>query len=137
MRKKLSYIALICARGGSKGIPKKNEKLLQETTVRRFMGLAGIPAVIWWAPLSLDIWPSLICFCLAGVSAQFCLPRSFGLAQASLVSPILFFRLPIVAAIAYYAFDQETEVWTWIGAFVIVISTTWMARRETAQNKKI
>ena len=24
---------------------KKNEKLLQETTVRRFMGLAGIPAV--------------------------------------------------------------------------------------------
>jgi len=99
--------------------------------------LAGIPAVIWWAPLSLDIWPSLICFCLAGVSAQFCLTRSFGLAQASLVSPILFFRLPIVAAIAYYAFDQETEVWTWIGAFVIVISTTWMARRETAQNKKI
>ena len=32
----MSYIALICARGGSKGIPKKNEKLL-----------AGMPLIGW------------------------------------------------------------------------------------------
>ena len=32
----MSYIALICARGGSKGVPKKNEKLL-----------SGVPLVGW------------------------------------------------------------------------------------------
>ena len=32
----MSYIALICARGGSKGIPRKNEKLL-----------AGVPLIAW------------------------------------------------------------------------------------------
>ena len=92
--------------------------------------LAAIPAAIYWAPVSNDIWPQLIGFCIAGVTAQFCLTRSFGIAQASLVSPILYFRLPLVAVIAYYAFGQQTEIWTWIGAGIIVLATTWMARIE-------
>ena len=92
--------------------------------------LAGIPAVIYWAPVSPDIWPHILGFCIAGISAQFCLTRSFGIAEASLVSPILFFRLPIVAVIAYYAFNQQSEIWTWIGAGIIALATTWMARIE-------
>ncbi len=92
--------------------------------------LAAIPAVIYWEPVSLDIWPLLLAFGIAGISAQYCLTRSFSLAEASLVSPILFFRLPIVAVISWYAFDQLTEIWTWIGAGVIAIATTWMARVE-------
>jgi drug/metabolite transporter (DMT)-like permease len=92
--------------------------------------LAAIPAVIYWEPVSLDIWPLLLAFGMAGISAQYCLTRSFSLAEASLVSPILFFRLPIVAVISWYAFDQLTEIWTWVGAGVIAIATTWMARVE-------
>ena len=92
--------------------------------------LAAIPAAIFWAPISPDIWPQIIGFCIAGVCAQFCLTRSFGMAEASLVSPILFFRLPIVAIIAYYAFGQQSEIWMWVGAGVIVLATTWMTRIE-------
>ncbi len=98
--------------------------------------LAAIPASIYWAPLSFEIWPQLIVFCVAGISAQFCLTRSFGIAQASLVSPILFFRLPLVAVIAFYAFDQQTEIWTWVGAGVIILATTWMARVEVRKSKE-
>ena len=93
--------------------------------------LALIPAIIWWKPVSFDIFPYLICFGIAGISAQFCLTRSFSLADASLVSPILFFRLPLVAVIALLAFDQKSEIWTWVGAAVIILATTWMARQET------
>ena len=97
--------------------------------------LAAIPAVIYWAPIPIEIWPQLIAFCIAGISAQFCLTRSFGVAEASLVSPILFFRLPVVAVIAFYAFGQQTEIWTWGGAGVIVVATTWMARVEVRKGK--
>lgn len=97
--------------------------------------LAAIPAVIYWAPIPTEIWPQLIAFCIAGISAQFCLTRSFGVAEASLVSPILFFRLPLVAVIAFYAFGQQTEIWTWVGAGVIVVATTWMARVEVRKGK--
>ncbi len=92
--------------------------------------LAAIPALIYWEPVSLDIWPLLAGFCIAGISAQYCLTRSFSLAEAGLVSPILFFRLPIVAIISWYAFDQLTEIWTWLGAGLIVLATIWMARVE-------
>ena len=98
--------------------------------------LAAVPAFIFWQPLSPEIWPPLIGFCLAGISAQFCLTRSFGIAEASLVSPILFFRLPLVAVIAFYAFNQQTEIWTWVGAGVIILATSWMARIELRKSKK-
>ena len=92
---------------------------------------ALIPAIIWWEPIPFEIWPYLLLFGVAGISAQFCLTRSFSLADASLVSPILFFRLPLVALIALFAFNQQTEMWTWVGAAVIILATTWMARKET------
>lgn len=98
--------------------------------------LAAIPAAIYWAPLSSEIWPQLILFCVAGICAQYCLTRSFGLAQASLVSPILFLRLPLVAVIAFYAFDQQSEIWTWVGAGVIILATIWMARVEVRKSKE-
>jgi len=98
--------------------------------------LAAIPAMIYWTPVSSEIWPELIAFCVAGVTAQFCLTRSFGIAEASLVSPILYFRLPLVAVIAYYAFGQETEIWTWVGAGIIVLATTWMARIEVRKSRE-
>jgi drug/metabolite transporter (DMT)-like permease len=78
----------------------------------------------------------LIAFCVAGIGAQYCLTRSLGIAQASLVSPILFLRLPLVAVIAYYAFDQQTETWTWVGAGIIIVATTWMARIEVRKSKE-
>ena len=98
--------------------------------------LAAIPAAIYWTPISPEIWPQLIAFGVAGISAQFCLTRSFGLAQASLVSPILFLRLPLVAVIAFYAFDQQSEIWTWVGAGVIILATTWMARTEVRKSRE-
>ena len=93
--------------------------------------IALIPALVWWNPIPIDIWPYLISFGIAGISAQFCLTRSFSLADASLVSPILFLRLPLVAIIASFAFGQTTEIWTWTGAAVIILATTWMTKKET------
>ncbi len=93
--------------------------------------LALVPSVIWWVTPPIDLWWKLLGFCIAGLGAQFCLTRSFGLAEASLVSPILFLRLPLLAVVAYFAFGQTTSIWTWVGAGVIFVATTWMARVET------
>ena len=93
--------------------------------------MAGIPAAIWWVTPQPEIWLHAFAFAVAGVGAQFCLTRSFGLAEASLVSPILFLRLPLIAVISFFAFGQITEIWTWVGAAVIFIATSWMTRVET------
>ena len=49
-------------------------------------------------------------FAIAGVGAQFCLTRSFGLAEASLVSPILFLVPAIDCSNAFLVWGQTTEI---------------------------
>jgi drug/metabolite transporter (DMT)-like permease len=93
--------------------------------------MTAIPSAIWWVTPTGDLAWQVLGFAIAGVGAQFCLTRSFGLAEASLVSPMLFLRLPLIAAISFFAFGQTTEIWTWVGAAVIFVATTWMTRVET------
>ena len=62
--------------------------------------------------------------------AQWSLSRAYILADASVVSPVLFIRLPIVSVIGLVFFGQVTDMWTWIGAAIIFGSTYYAARRE-------
>ena len=93
--------------------------------------LSAIPSAIWWVTPPIDLWPLALGFVLLGITAQYCLTRAYGAAEVGLVAPILFLRLPLVAIVGFVLFGQGTEIWTWIGAAVIFLSATWMARVET------
>ena len=99
--------------------------------------LAAIPTAFFWVTPDANLWWQVLGFAVAGVGAQFCLTRSFGIAEASLVSPILFLRLPLIAGIAFFVWGQTTEIWTWVGAAIIFVATTWMTRVETKTVAKI
>lgn len=55
-----------------------------------------------------------------------------GQADASVLMPIEFVRLPLVVIIAYLAFGERADLWTFAGAAVIFASTFYLARREAA-----
>ncbi len=86
---------------------------------------ASIPG---WVTPSLAELPVITVFAAAAVAAQWCLTRSFAVAEASLVSPVLFLRLPIVALIGFVFFDQVTDLWTWLGAAIMIASTIHSTR---------
>jgi len=89
----------------------------------------------WVTPSAAD-WPWLIALGACSFIAQWGLSRSFVLAEASLVSPILFLRLPIVAVIGYFFFAQVPDLWTWVGAVIIFGSSYYAARRETMHRRR-
>ncbi len=94
---------------------------------------ASIPG---WVTPSLAELPLIIVFAASAVAAQWCLTRSFAAAEASLVSPVLYLRLPFTALIGFVFFDQVTDLWTWIGAAIMIASTVYGTRidaRLTAQ----
>lgn len=106
------------------------------TTLLVFYGYAlQIPIALavalfdWVTPSAAD-WPPLLALGLCSFAAQWALSRAFTLAEASLVSPVLFIRLPMVSAIGWLFFGQVTDVWTWTGALIIFASTCYAARRE-------
>jgi drug/metabolite transporter (DMT)-like permease len=88
----------------------------------------------WVTPSAAD-WPWLIALGLCSFIAQWGLSRAFVLAEASLVSPILFLRLPIVSVIGYVFFAQVPDIWTWVGALVIFASAYYAARREARHRR--
>ncbi|HRK19337.1 MAG TPA: DMT family transporter [Hyphomicrobiaceae bacterium] len=89
-----------------------------------------VPALfIWkWPPLS-QIWLVLGMgfFATAG---HMMLVRGYAATDASLVMTFEFSKLPFATAIAYFFFGETIDVWTWVGAIVIIASATYIARRE-------
>jgi S-adenosylmethionine uptake transporter len=92
--------------------------------------LALIPAVFVWT------WPSwenlawLAVMAGAATTANWLTVHAFSLADTTAVLPYDFMRLPFVAALAFLLFGEVPDLWTWVGAAVIFLSSFYIARRE-------
>ena len=127
---------------GSSNVANRALTSTESTSVIMFYGfllqlpMAAIPAMMVWVTPGWEHVLPLLGFGAVAFGAQYCLTRSFAVADASLVEPVMFIRLPCVAAIGYFLFAQTPDIWTWAGAAVIFISTYVLARAEAAQEKK-
>lgn len=96
-----------------------------------FMTLLSVPlALLYWrTPTLFDLPLLLIVGTLATVS-WLCMARAFTLADASIVVPFEFARLPLIAVVAYFLFGEVPTIWTWLGGAVIFGSTAYITHRE-------
>lgn len=90
--------------------------------------IAAIPAAFVWTTPSLTEWLLLALQGALGAVAMACVTRAFYFAEASLIGPVDFLRLPFVAALGYLFFGQVVAMTTWIGGIVIFVATILMAR---------
>ena len=65
-----------------------------------------------------------------GTLGHLTLTRAFAVTDASAVTPIDFFRLPFVALVGYAGFGELPDLWTWVGAGIIIAAAVRLARRE-------
>ncbi len=91
---------------------------------------AVVPAALTWTTPGWDAVPALIAFIAVALGAQYCMTVSLSIADASLVTPVLFLRLPLVAVIGVVIFAQTPDTWTWVGAAIILSSTYVLSRWE-------
>ena len=88
--------------------------------------IAAIPASLYWTPPQADAWVLLALQGVLGGLNMGLVTRAFSLSEASLLVPIEFLRLPLVAALAYVAFGEVVAVTTWFGACTIFAATLLM-----------
>jgi drug/metabolite transporter (DMT)-like permease len=100
------------------------------------MPLSLIPALFVWTWPSLDALPSLIGMGVCAVLAHVTLVRGYAATEASLAMTFEFSRLPFAVVIAYLAFGEAIDRWTWIGAFIIFASAVYITRREARLGKR-
>lgn len=88
--------------------------------------LALIPAMLVWQMPSAWHWGLLALQGALGALNQTAVTRAFQLADASLVAPIDFLRLPFVAILAFSLFGEVAGISTWIGAAIIFVASMLM-----------
>ena len=91
---------------------------------------AAIGAYFNWTPPGVDDVPLLFALGLCTVGAQQCQTRAFRAAPASLVVIVNYVQLPLIAFLGWMIFDQSTNLFTWMGAAVICLSTYYVSYRE-------
>ena len=84
-----------------------------------------------WVSPGLPDMPWIIAVGAMGLIGHFCMTRAFRIADAMLVVPIDFLRLPLIAAVGMLYYDEPLEVSILLGAAVIFAGTYYSVRRES------
>jgi S-adenosylmethionine uptake transporter len=92
--------------------------------------LALVPALFdWVTPAWRDV-PGIIGIGVMGTLAQFAITRAVGIAEARIVQPFDFARLPFAAVIGWLLFHEAMDLYTWLGAVIIFCAAYYVLRRE-------
>jgi drug/metabolite transporter (DMT)-like permease len=93
--------------------------------------LALIPALPGWITPGLADLPWIVAVGASGLTAHFCLTRALRTADAIVVVPIDFLRLPLIAAIGMLLYGEPLEPSILLGAAVIFSGTYYSIWRES------
>ena len=81
--------------------------------------LGLIPSLFDWVNPSAAMWPWILAVSVTGLSAHYCLARAFAEADAIVVVPMEFLRLPLIAVAGLLFYGEPLDPWVLGGAAVI------------------
>jgi drug/metabolite transporter (DMT)-like permease len=96
--------------------------------------LSLIPALFFWVTPNLDQLVWLIILGSIATFAYFCITNAYQAGDVTIVSPFTFMRTIFAAIIGFVIFSEVPEFWVWIGAAVIVVAATYLARAEMRES---
>ena len=133
----LVYAVLFSAmmNGGVQLVTKHISGRVSGAVMVFYMNLLIMPVTLLFAWRDW-VWPSpgelpwVLAVGLFGTLAHVFLARAMKTADASLVGPVDFIRLPIASLFGWILFSEFSDLPTWIGALTIVAAAIFIARRE-------
>ena len=106
------------------------------TAMQAVFGLvfAGLDGDIAWP--SANTLPWVIIIGIAGLAAHFCLTTALSIAPASVVMPIDFARLPIIAVVGIILYNEPVDIWVIVGGTLIFVANYTNIRFGQANGAK-
>jgi len=95
--------------------------------------ITTIPAIAVWVPVAPSQWIYLILIGILGSTGMVALTKGFSTGETSFVTPFDYSRLLYATALGFFIFGETPDVWSVVGALIIVASGYYIARRELAQ----
>lgn len=70
---------------------------------------------------------------MAGLTSHYCLSNAFRFGDATLVVPLDFMRIPLIAVVGWAFYGERLDVFVLLGAVIIVSGVLWNLRSEVAR----
>ena len=123
--------ALLCAIGFAGSALTTKRLTTDQSTLCILFWLSAMQGVMGLACAALDGevavptaagWPAVIAVAVAGLVAHFCLTKALSLAQATVVAPIEFLRLPTIALAGAVIYGERPDLALFVGAALILVA---------------
>ncbi|KFN48036.1 hypothetical protein N790_06980 [Arenimonas malthae CC-JY-1] len=89
-----------------------------------------LPALLYWeTPVGIT-WLWIVLAGFLGTTAHMLWTRALRLGEASMLTPISFLQVLVVAVFGWFLFGEALDRWTVLGAAIIFGSNVYIARRE-------
>jgi drug/metabolite transporter (DMT)-like permease len=69
----------------------------------------------------------------AGLSSHYCFSNAFRFGDATLVVPLDFMRIPLIAVVGWAFYGEQLDIFVLFGALIIVGGVLWNLRSETTR----
>jgi drug/metabolite transporter (DMT)-like permease len=85
--------------------------------------------------LKLGAWqiPAVAAIGGAGLISHYCLANAFRAGDASVVVPLDFMRITLIAVIAWWLYGEPLDAFVFLGAGLIIVGILWNLRAEAAR----
>ena len=70
---------------------------------------------------------------IAGLTSHYCLSNAFRSGDATLVVPLDFMRIPLIAVVGWAFYGERLDIFVLFGALIIVSGVLWNLRSEVAR----
>ena len=79
--------------------------------------------------------PPAIGLGIGGVTSHYCLSNAFRSGDATLVVPLDFMRIPLIAVVGWAFYGENLDIFVLIGALIIISGVVWNLRAETIRSR--
>ncbi|MGB2151370.1 MAG: DMT family transporter, partial [Parvibaculales bacterium] len=97
--------------------------------------LIAIPTIFVWQTPNMDELMMLVAMGVLATTSHNCFIRAFAMGEASVIAPVDYSRLIFAALAGWLVFASVPDIYTIIGASIIVVSSFYIVRREAGLQK--
>lgn len=82
--------------------------------------LGFFPSLYDWRTPQGEQWLWVVLVGVTALTAHYCMTRAFQLADASVVVPLDFLRLPLIAVVGFLFYQEALDMWVLLGALLML-----------------
>ncbi|SJM34178.1 DMT family transporter [Mesorhizobium delmotii] len=103
--------------------------------IQSMLGL--VPALYEWRNPPLELWPWLLLIAFTGMSSHFCMARALAYADATVISPMDFLRVPLSALIGWLLYQEQIDAFTAGGALLILMGNLLNLQKKATKPAEV